>query len=232
MVSDSSKIATQLTKIRTRINAAAVAAKRNENDIQLLAVSKTKPVSDIAVAYENGQREFGENYVQEAVEKIQAMHESKDIVWHFIGPLQSNKSKFVSEYFDWMHSVDRLKIVKRLHEQRSPHQKPLNICIQVNVDDESSKAGIALEEVQNLVEHAQEFNRIRVRGLMCIPKANGSDEQRKASFAKMKTMFDKCAARFDDFDTLSMGMSHDLELAIECGATLVRVGTDIFGRRS
>lgn len=228
---DNSLINSNIAAISARISAAAQSNKRDPNNIQLLAVSKTKPVSDIISAYNAGQRSFGENYVQESVEKIQSLRDKKDICWHFIGPLQSNKSKFIAEYFDWMHSLDRLKIAKRLHEQRSAHQLPLKVCVQVNIDDETSKAGIAPSEVLDFVEQLQEYSRIQCRGLMTIPKAGVSDDERKQSFAKMQVLFAQCAERFEHFDTLSMGMSDDLDIAVQYGSTMVRVGTAIFGKR-
>jgi len=218
-------------RINDQIKQAANANKRDPSHIKLLAVSKTKPVSDIVVAYAYGHRDFGENYVQEAVEKIQQMYSYSDILWHFIGPLQSNKSKLIAEYFDWMHSLDRIKIAKRLNEQRSAHQSPLNVCVQVNIDDEQSKAGIAPSEVINFIEQLQPLSRIKCRGLMTIPKADVSDTERRASFAKMQDLFSQCAQRFDNIDTLSMGMSDDLAIAIEYGSTMVRVGTSLFGKR-
>jgi pyridoxal phosphate enzyme (YggS family) len=218
-------------RINDQIKQAANANKRDPSHIKLLAVSKTKPVSDIVVAYAYGHRDFGENYVQEAVEKIQQMSSYSDILWHFVGPLQSNKSKLIAEYFDWMHSLDRIKIAKRLNEQRSAHQSPLNVCVQVNIDDEQSKAGIAPSEVINFIEQLQPLSRIKCRGLMTIPKADVSDTERRASFAKMQDLFSQCAQRFDNIDTLSMGMSDDLAVAIEYGSTMVRVGTALFGKR-
>jgi len=218
-------------RINDQIKQAANANKRDPSHIKLLAVSKTKPVSDIVVAYAYGHRDFGENYVQEAVEKIQQMYSYSDILWHFVGPLQSNKSKLITEYFDWMHSLDRIKIAKRLNEQRRAHQSPLNVCVQVNIDDEQSKAGIAPSEVINFIEQLQPLSRIKCRGLMTIPKADVSDTERRASFAKMQDLFSQCAQRFDNIDTLSMGMSDDLAIAIEYGSTMVRVGTALFGKR-
>jgi hypothetical protein len=224
-------LAANFARINDQIKQAANANKRDPSHIKLLAVSKTKPVSDIVSAYAYGHRDFGENYVQEAVEKIQQMSSYSDILWHFVGPLQSNKSKLIAEYFDWMHALDRIKIAKRLNEQRSAHQSPLNVCVQVNIDDEQSKAGIAPSEVINFIEQLQPFTRIKCRGLMTIPKADVSDTERRASFAKMQDLFSQCAQRFDTIDTLSMGMSDDLAIAIEYGSTMVRVGTAIFGKR-
>ena len=236
MATDSSQattlIAANIARINEQIKQAAHACKRDSDHIQLLAVSKTKPVSDIISAYESGHRHFGENYVQEAVEKIQQMADYSDILWHFIGPLQSNKSKFIAQYFDWMHSLDRIKIAKRLHEQRSVHQSPLNICVQVNIDDEQNKAGVAPSEVHNFIEQLQSLNRITCRGLMTIPKAGVSDTERQHSFAKMQELFTTCTNTFDNIDTLSMGMSDDTNIAIQYGSTMVRVGTAIFGKRA
>jgi pyridoxal phosphate enzyme (YggS family) len=232
MTAHTSSIADNLIQVHASITGAARACARDPNDIHLLAVSKTKPVSDILLAYENGQREFGENYVQEGVEKIQQLSQYSDIQWHFIGPLQSNKSKFVAEYFDWMHSVDRLKIATRLNEQRGVYQKPLNVCIQVNIDDESSKAGLAESEVLPLLEQLKALERIKCRGLMTIPKATDDVAKQRDSFAKMQALFEACQKKHPDFDTLSMGMSSDMALAIEYGSTMVRVGTGIFGARN
>jgi hypothetical protein len=231
MATNSTQIATNIARINEQIEQAARACKRDPNLIQLLAVSKTKPVSDIVSAYECGHRNFGENYVQEAVEKIQQMTDYSDILWHFIGPLQSNKSKFIAEYFDWMHSLDRIKIAKRLNEQRSVHQKPLNVCVQVNIDDESNKAGIAEVDVIDFITQLQGLSRLKCRGLMTIPKADVSDTEREDSFARMRELFEQCAQKFDNIDTLSMGMSDDLIIAVEYGSTMVRVGTAIFGKR-
>lgn len=228
---ESSFIAQNLDRLHAKITAAAERFNRDPHNIQLLAVSKTKPVSAIITAYNHGQRIFGENYVQEGVDKIAQLSANKDVLWHFIGPLQSNKSKFVAENFDWIHSVDRLKIAKRLHEQRSVYKTPLNICVQVNIDDEPNKAGIRAADTIDFVSSLTEFDRIKCRGLMTIPKANVNEQQRRESFAKMQSLFQQCSEKFDQFDTLSMGMSDDLELAIEYGSTMVRVGSAIFGAR-
>ncbi len=215
---------------------AAVSCGRNPNDIHLLAVSKTKPVSDILQAYENGQRHFGENYVQEGLEKIQALSQFSDIVWHYIGPLQSNKSKIIAENFDWMHSLDRIKIAKRLNDQRPSELAPLNVCIQINIDDESSKSGIQASETKDFLEQMREFSRLSCRGLMTIPSATKDINQQRASFERMQSLFVKCQEDFKqiypDFDTLSMGMSADMALAIEYSSTMLRVGTGVFGSRT
>lgn len=236
MTTDSTDIDTQIAakivQINAQIEEAAKAHNREPNHIKLLAVSKTKPVSDIVSAYNAGHRNFGENYVQEAVEKIQQMAQYSDILWHFIGPLQSNKSKFIAEHFDWMHSLDRIKIAQRLHEQRSVHQQALNVCVQINIDDEQNKAGIPPSQTFDFIEQLQSFDRIKCRGLMTIPKANVSETERRTSFAKMHDLYEQCVRKFDNIDTLSMGMSDDLSIAIEYGSTMVRVGTAIFGSRN
>lgn len=224
-------ITNNFVKVEARIRDAAKALNRDPNPIILLAVSKTKPVSDIITAYKYGHRHFGENYVQEAVDKISALSDKDDIVWHFIGPLQSNKSKFIAEHFDWMHSLDRIKIARRINDQRSVYQAPLNVCVQVNIDDESNKAGIPVEEVKNFVEELQAFKQLRCRGLMTIPQADANETERKTSFARMQQLFTDCAQIFPHFDTLSMGMSQDLELALASGSTMLRIGTDLFGAR-
>lgn len=232
MTVNTAPIAENLCKVRSAIVSAATQCARDPNNIQLLAVSKTKPVSDILQAYENGQRAFGENYVQEGTEKIQQLRQYSDIVWHYIGPLQSNKSKFIAEHFDWIQSVDRIKIAKRLNEQRSVYQSPLNLCVQVNIDNETNKAGVEPEQVFDFVRQVSEFGKLRCRGLMAIPKASNDKAQQAASFKKMQQLFNQCHKSFPDFDTLSMGMSADMQVAIEYGSTMVRVGTGIFGSRN
>ncbi|ABG42220.1 Protein of unknown function UPF0001 [Paraglaciecola sp. T6c] len=205
-------------------------ANRPANSVKLLAVTKTKPVSDIVQAYEAGHRLFGENYVQEGVGKIQQLRELSDIEWHFIGPLQSNKTRPVAENFDWVHSIDRLKIAQRLNDQRSAHKK-LNVCIQVNVDNESSKAGVAVDEVSTLAEQISVMPNLALRGLMTIPKAQQNDGMQRKSLLVMNELFLQLQTKYPQIDTLSMGMSNDMQLAIECGSTMVRIGSAIFGSR-
>lgn len=224
-------IAERLKSAYQTIKQSAADAHRPPNSVKLLAVSKTKPVSDIVQAYEAGQRLFGENYVQEGVGKIQTLKDYRDIEWHFIGPLQSNKTKLVAENFNWVHSIDRLKIVQRLNDQRSAH-KALNVCIQVNVDDDPNKAGLAVNVVLDFAKQMTELRNINLRGLMSIPKAHTSVEEQSQSFATMATLFTQLARLYPQVDTLSMGMSDDMALAIEHGSTMVRIGTAIFGSRS
>jgi len=194
-------------------------------------VSKTKPVSDIVQAYEAGQRLFGENYVQEGVEKIQMLQSLADIEWYFIGPIQSNKTRLVAENFDWVQAVDRLKIAKRLNDQTIPH-KTLNVCIQVNIDDDKNKAGIGVNELHDFAKAINELPNLRLRGLMTIPKANQSQAEQTVSFNHMAALFDNLKKQYPSVDTLSMGMSGDIQNAINNGSTMVRVGSAIFGLRN
>lgn len=225
-------IAERLNSARKGIDQAANSAHRPPNSIKLLAVSKTKPVSDIMEAYEAGQRKFGENYVQEGVEKIQKLSHLENIEWHMIGPIQSNKTKVVAEHFDWVQSVDREKIARRLSDQRPDSMPPLNVCIQVNIDDEGSKSGVALSELASLVEFVRSQERLCLRGLMAIPKSNPSEEQQRATLSKLKELFDHYHTSLSNFDTLSVGMSSDMAEAIAHGSTMVRIGTAIFGQRN
>jgi pyridoxal phosphate enzyme (YggS family) len=224
-------IAENILTVRSQIEQCALKAGLNAKNIELLAVSKTKPVSDIIIAYEAGHRSFGENYVQEGVDKIAELKHLSDISWHFIGPLQSNKSRLVAENFDWMHSVDRFKIAKRLNDQRHNYAKPLNICMQVNIDEEETKAGILPHELMPLLSDCETLDRLCVRGLMAIPKASKVKSEQLASFKKVQALFTTCQQKYPQFDTLSIGMSGDIPAAIECGSTIVRVGTAIFGAR-
>lgn len=224
-------IAHNLQAIRNQINQCAMQTGRDANNIELLAVSKTKPVSDIVLAYEAGHRSFGENYVQEGLDKIAELKHLTDISWHFIGPLQSNKSRLVAENFQWMHSVDRFKIAKRLNDQRPAFAKPLNVCIQINIDEEETKAGVMPDQLMPLLSDCEGLEKLCIRGLMAIPKASKVVSQQLASFKKVQALFSSCQQKYPQFDTLSIGMSGDLPAAIECGSTIVRVGTAIFGAR-
>lgn len=226
-------IADRLSCARQGIALATAKAHRPLNSVKLLAVSKTKPVSDIMVAYEAGQRMFGENYVQEGIEKIQQLATTiSDIEWHMIGPIQSNKTKTVAEHFDWVQSVDREKIARRLNEQRPSHLPPLNVCIQVNIDDENSKSGVKLNEFDALARFIQTQDRLHLRGVMAIPKANPNSEEQHNSLTALKELFDQYHTNLTSFDTLSVGMSSDMEHAIVHGSTMVRIGTAIFGARA
>ena len=223
-----------LAMVRQRIEQAAAAAGRDPRSVTLLAVSKTFPAHDVAHAASLGQTDFGENYVQEAVDKIAALRPDwPALQWHFIGPLQSNKTRDVAAHFDWVHSIDRLKLAQRLNDQRPADRPPLQVCIQVNVDGEATKSGVSAEDAGALAAAVAALPRLRLRGLMCIPEARTGTAAQREPFARLRLLRDAIAAEHGlTLDTLSMGMSADLEAAILEGATLVRVGSAIFGARS
>lgn len=224
-------ISNNLQQVHTAIQQACTASGRGRAGVQLLAVSKTWGAAAVQEAFEAGQASFGENYVQEAVDKIQALRHLP-LQWHLIGPLQSNKTRVVAEHFDWVHSVDRLKIAQRLDEQRPAHLAPLNVCIQVNVDGGTTKSGVAPGAASALADAVAQLPRLRLRGLMCIPEPTADFEAACRVFQKAKDLFDQLAPGRPGFDTLSMGMSADLAAAIHSGSTMVRVGTAIFGVRT
>ena len=223
-------IAEKLHRVHARIHEASVQAGRAPQEVRLLAVSKTFGAEAVRQAHAAGQNDFGENYVQEAVEKI-AVLRHLPLQWHCIGPVQSNKTKLVAAHFDWMHSIERLKIAQRLSEQRSAAQAPLQICIQVNVDGGLSKSGVAPGEALALARAVAALPRLRLRGLMCIPEPAADFASQHAVFLRAKSLFDALNAAGLGLDTLSMGMSADLEAAVAAGSTLVRVGSAIFGDR-
>lgn len=222
-----STIAENIAKVGERIRAAAQASGRDLDHIGLLAVSKTKPAAAVREAYAAGIRDFGENYLQEALEK-QAELSELPLIWHFIGPIQSNKTKPIAEHFAWVHSVDRLKIAQRLSEQRPTGLPPLNICLQVNVSAEDSKSGCAPAELAALALAVSQLPNLRLRGLMAIPEPTDDVAAQRAAFARLRELRDGLPL---PLDTLSMGMSHDLDAAIAEGATWVRIGTALFGAR-
>jgi PLP dependent protein len=222
-------IADNLQAVKTRIERAATAARRDPAAVTLLAVSKTHPLALITKAIAAGQKAFGENYVQEALEKMDAV---KDLQWHLIGPLQSNKTRLAAERFDWVHTLTSEKIARRLSEQRPRALPPLNVLIQVNVSAEATKAGIPPEEVFSLSEKTTPLQGLRLRGLMAIPEPTDDVLLQRKRFRQVREIFETLKNRGFEFDTLSMGMSHDMESAIAEGATLVRIGTAIFGRRN
>lgn len=203
---------------------------RAENSVQLLAVSKRHPASSIEEAYDCGQHAFGENYVQEMLEKAEAL-KHLDIQWHFIGPLQSNKTRSVAETAHWVHAVDRLKIAKRLSEQRPASMPPLSVCIQVNISEEESKSGVLPDAIKPLAHEIAQLKNIKLRGLMAIPKAEDNFERQRETFAKVRLLQEQLNTEGFQLDTLSMGMSGDMQAAIAEGATIVRIGTAIFGAR-
>ena len=223
-------IAENLHHVQTRIAQACARAGRAGDTVALLAVSKTFGANAVAQAHAAGQRAFGENYIQEAVEKIQAL-QHLPLEWHCIGPIQSNKTRLVAEHFDWVHTIDRLKIAQRLSEQRPASLAPLQVCIQVNVDGGASKSGVAVEEALALAQSVAELPRLQLRGLMCIPEPAPDFVAACAVFARARALFDAIHQAGVPLDTLSMGMSADLEAAITSGSTMVRVGSAIFGLR-
>lgn len=235
-----SQITSNLLLIKQRVELAALAAKRDPKKIQLLAVSKTFPAQDIEEAMHVGQTAFGENYVQEAIEKIHQLAKLRaSLEWHFIGPLQSNKTREVAQNFDWVHSVDRLKIAQRLSAQRGeyPSLGNLQLCVQVNVSEEESKGGVSLDQADVLCDAIAKLPHVNLRGLMAIPKPTPQLEIQEQAFAKVRECFAAIKlkhihdAGYEFFDTLSMGMSDDMERAIAQGSTMVRVGSAIFGKR-
>lgn len=221
-----------LLEVQNRITLACEKCCREPNSVKLLAVSKRHSVESIRIAAQAGQRDFGENYLQEAQEKIQALR-AESLSWHFIGPLQSNKTRSAAEAFDWVHSVDRLKIAQRLSAQRPAELPPLNICLQLNIDAEESKSGFCLDELGHAATQIAQLPNIRLRGLMAIPKARSEHDAQRLSFAAVRESWEqlKTELNSEDWDTLSMGMSADLEAAIAEGATIVRIGTALFGER-
>ena len=229
-----SSIANNIATTLDRIRDAEQLAKRDHGSVTLLAVSKTKPVELMRAAYDAGQRHFGENYLQDALPKMEQLAEL-DICWHFIGPLQSNKSRAVAEQFDWFHSLDRLKIAQRLSDQRPVDKAPLNVCIQVNISAEESKSGVMPEQVAELAEQIQLLPGLQLRGLMAIPSASLDASGQAQAFARMRQLLEQLQASAQlnglQLDTLSMGMSADLDVAVAQGSTMVRIGTAIFGAR-
>ena len=217
--------------ILARITAAENKYGRTAGSVQLLAVSKTRPVEDVLSAISIQQQHFGENYLQDALTKIENISEQA-IEWHFIGPIQSNKTRQIAENFNWVHTIDRLKIARRLSEQRSPEQKPLNVCIQVNVSGESSKSGVSPEDALTLAKEISQLPHINLRGLMTIPVSSNDFEQQRQPFRLLRELKDEIQAQGIELDTLSMGMSNDMEAAIAEGSTMVRIGTAIFGARN
>ena len=222
-----STIADNIAEVEARIRAAALAVQRDVTSIHLLAVSKTKPAAALREAYAAGVRDFGENYLQEARAK-QVELADLPLSWHFIGPIQSNKTREIAEHFSWVHSVDRLKIAQRLSEQRPADLEPLNICIQVNVSGEASKSGCTPQDLPALAAAINALPRLKLRGLMAIPEPTENRAEQDAAFATVRDLQQSLNL---GLDTLSMGMSHDLESAIAQGATWVRIGTALFGSR-
>lgn len=230
-------IADNLQQVLGQLRRACVAAQRDPDSVSLLAVSKTFDAHAVAEAVAAGQRAFGENYIQEGVDKILALRAVVDVplVWHCIGPVQSNKTRWVAEHFDWVQTIDRLKIAERLSAQRPDHLPPLCVCIQVNMDGGETKSGVPAQQALELVRAVAQLPRLRVRGLMSIPDPQEDPAAQQAVHARTRALFDAIRATdtpgLQDFDTLSMGMTADLQSAILAGSTMVRVGTGIFGGR-
>jgi len=223
-------ISEALVKLRSQINSYCSEAGRAPNSVQVIAVSKNKPLSMIQAAYALGQKHFAESYVQEAIPKINAFS-PPDLVWHFIGPIQSNKTKLIAEHVTWVHSIDRLKIAERLSKQRPDILPALNICIEVNINGETTKSGVMLEELTAFALAIQTLPRLRLRGLMAIPAKTESFTEQRLAFAKLNSALQELCRRGIALDTLSMGMSNDFKAAIFEGATFIRIGTAIFSAR-
>ncbi len=219
------------TKLLERVKRCAQKSQFHNSDILVLAVSKTRSAEEVRAAHGCGLTDFGENYLQEALEKIAAL-EDLPLNWHFIGPIQSNKTRAIAEHFSWVHSVDRAKIARRLDAQRPAHLPPLNVCLQVNISGEESKSGVHVDALPELVNAVVALPRLRLRGLMAIPAATPDTNAQRETFSRMRSLFNALRDSAPGMDTLSMGMSDDMEAAIAEGATIVRIGTAIFGPRA
>ena len=220
-----------LAQIRQRISDAERRFNREPDSVQLLAVSKTKPVTDVQAAINAGQVCFAENYIQEAVDKIMLLNNAQ-LIWHFIGSIQSNKTREIAQYFQWVHTINRIKVARRLSEQRPDHLPPLNVCLQINISGETSKSGISPFELKQLADDCSSLPNIKIRGLMAMPAQVSDFEKQRAPFRELRLLLIELQAKHPGLDTLSMGTTHDLEAAIAEGATMVRIGTAIFGARS
>lgn len=217
--------------VRTHISSACEQAHRSSEAVKLLAVSKTKPAQMVEVLYQLGQRSFGENYLQDAVEKITQLAHLADIEWHFIGPIQSNKTRVIAEHFQWVETLDREKIAQRLNDQRPTSAPALNVLIQINISREEQKSGIAPEQAEQLAAFIEQLPQLSLRGLMCIPEATQDESKLAAQFDEMQQLLQQLANNHPQCTVLSMGMSNDLALAVKHGSSQVRIGTDIFGSR-
>lgn len=224
-------IADRLQSAHAGIEEIAKKHRRNPASVTLLAVSKTKPLELIVDAYQQGHRQFGESYAVEAADKVEKLKAYKGIEWHFIGPIQSNKTRLIADNFNWVHSIDRLKIAQRLNDQRDNQLDPMNVLIQVNIDAEEAKAGVMLDEVNDLAVAINQMPQLKLRGLMTIPQKTLDPEQQNIAFSRLHDCFAQLKTQYIDIDTLSMGMTSDLEAAIAQGSTMVRLGTAIFGPR-
>jgi len=217
--------------VRAHISSACEQTHRSPEAVKLLAVSKTKPAQMVEVLYQLGQRSFGENYLQDAVEKITQLAHLADIEWHFIGPIQSNKTRVIAEHFQWVETLDREKIAQRLNDQRPTSAPALNVLIQINISREEQKSGIAPEQAEQLAAFIEQLPQLSLRGLMCIPEATQDESKLAAQFDEMQQLLQQLANNHPQCTVLSMGMSNDLALAVKHGSSQVRIGTDIFGSR-
>lgn len=227
----SSEASQAIETVRARIAYACVQAQRDPNEVSLLAVSKLQSTDKIRHLYAAGQRAFGENYVQEAVDKTNLLVHLADLEWHLIGPLQSNKTRDVATTMHWVHSVDRLKIAERLSAQRPSSMRPLNVCIQFNISGEASKSGANLVDADALIDAVALLPNLRLRGVMGMPEPGIGEAATREQYHALDGVFERAKAKYESVDTLSIGMSDDLEIAIACGSTMVRVGTALFGAR-
>ena len=204
-------------------------SKRSVEDVILIGASKSQTIEKIIVAYEEGIKNFGENYLQEAEEKISKL--DQDIIWHFIGSIQSRKAKRIAEMFDWVHTIDSFKVAEKLNSSRPKSKGALNACLQLNIDDEESKSGLKIENLEEIIQKIEALENLKIRGLMVIPKPRDSEEEQRKVFRKVKEIYDSLIRQGHNFDTLSMGMTSDYGVAIQEGATMIRIGTGIFGPR-
>jgi len=226
-----STLKTQFNHVKNRISCSVQEFNREKGSVQLLAVSKTWSASHLRELAGLGQTAFGENYLQEALAKIEALVDL-NLTWHFIGPIQSNKTRDIAKHFAWVHSIERSKIAQRLSDQRPENMADLNVCIQLNIDNEATKSGIKQAELMSLAQEISNLHNLTLRGLMIIPSVESDPEQQKATFKHAFNLYQQLAKQYPTVDTLSMGMSNDMEIAIENGTTLVRIGSALFGKRS
>ena len=224
------KIKKNILEIKKNISKISLDLNRTIDSVTLMAVSKKQSSENIREAYQAGQKDFGENYLQESISKIHELHDL-EIIWHYIGSIQSNKSKLIAENYDWVHSIDKISTLKKINKYRDGFSRKINICIQVNIDAEETKSGIYMNEVEDFIKECNSMKQVNIRGLMAIPKYQSDSDLKNKAFMKIKHLFDDLIKKGYKLDTLSIGMSSDYEEAIESGSTIVRIGTAIFGER-
>ena len=224
------KIKKNILEVKKNISKTLLDFNRAEDSVTLMAVSKKQSTESIREAYQAGQKDFGENYLQESISKIHELHDL-EIIWHYIGSIQSNKSKLIAENYDWVHSIDKISTLKKINKYRGSVNRKINICIQVNIDAEDTKSGLYMNEVEDFIKGCSSMNWVNIRGLMAIPKYQSDSDLKSKAFKKIKHLFDDLIKKGYKLDTLSIGMSSDYEEAIESGSTIVRIGTAIFGER-